>query len=91
MDLLKNLQENPFLLAPMAGITDCAFRSFMKDMGCGIVTTELVSAKGLEQKSQKTKALMKFEKSQHPVGIQIFGEDLEALGVAGQRSGANGS
>ncbi len=85
-DLLKNLHENPFLLAPMAGITDCAFRSFMREMGCGIVTTELVSANGLEYASEKTKRIMKFGSTQHPVGIQIFGERLDLLGKAASRA-----
>lgn len=81
-NLLKNLHENPFLLAPMAGITDCAFRSFMREMGCGAVTTELVSSNGLEYASEKTKRIMKFDPIQHPVGIQIFGERLDLLGKA---------
>ena len=42
MNLLEYLKKNPFVLAPMAGITDYSFRSFMRDMGCGIVVTELV-------------------------------------------------
>ena len=46
--LLKELRKNPFFLAPMAGITDCPFRSFMRERGCGIVTTELISAKSLQ-------------------------------------------
>lgn len=66
----------------MAGITDCAFRSFMRDMGAGIVVTELVSAMGLKHASERTRALMRFEEMQHPVGVQIFGEDLNALAAA---------
>ncbi len=58
----------------MAGITDNAFRSFMKEMGCGIVVSELISANGLNYGNSKTVKLMKFEKSQSPVGIQLFGE-----------------
>ncbi|MCB0356459.1 MAG: tRNA-dihydrouridine synthase, partial [Bdellovibrionales bacterium] len=46
--LLHQLQKNPFILAPMAGITDVAFRSFMKQMGASIVISELVSATGLK-------------------------------------------
>ncbi|MCB0408385.1 MAG: tRNA dihydrouridine synthase DusB [Bdellovibrionales bacterium] len=80
--LLKNLQNNPFLLAPMAGITDCSFRSFMREMGCGAVITELVSANGLEYSGEKTRQLMRFDDSQHPIGIQIFGERLELLAKA---------
>ncbi len=82
MNLLDQLKNNPFILAPMAGITDVAFRSFMKSMGCSIVVTELVSATGLKYNSQKTKNLMSFEKMQHPVGVQIFGDNLENLEFA---------
>lgn len=78
-DLLGELHSNPFVLAPMAGITDCAFRSFMKEMGCGVVVTELVSANGLHYESERTRQLMKFEESQRPVGIQIFGEQINHL------------
>ena len=77
--LLKELRKNPFLLAPMAGITDSPFRSFMREMGCGIVTTELVSAKSLQLGNKMSCKLMAFEESQRPVGVQIFGEELSAL------------
>ena len=80
--LLSHLKANPFVLAPMAGITDRPFRSFMKELGASIVVTELVSATGLKHSSQKTKKLMEFDGSQHPVGIQIFGESLEDLDFA---------
>lgn len=78
------LRKNPFVLAPMAGITDRAFRSFMREMGCGIVVTELVSATGLKYSSEKTRRLMEFDSDQHPVGIQLFSEDLEHLAYAAQ-------
>ena len=76
-DYIKN---NPFFLAPMAGITDKPFRSFMREMGCGLITTELVSARGLKENHTKTRQLMEFEDFQRPVGIQIFGESAEILG-----------
>jgi len=79
VNLVQELHNNPFVLAPMAGITDNAFRSFMKEMGCGIVISELISANGLNYGSQKTVDLMKFEKSQSPVGIQLFGETPEIV------------
>ncbi len=84
--LLEHLKQNPFVLAPMAGITDCGFRSFMREMKCGAVVTELVSAMGLKYSSKRTRKLMKFENVQHPVGIQIFGEELEALEYAAKES-----
>lgn len=82
MDLLKELQKNPFVLAPMAGITDTPFRSFMKEMGCGVITTELASATGLQFNSEKTKKLMRFSADQQPVGVQLFGTDLKNLEYA---------
>ena len=80
--LLDALKKNPFVLAPMAGITDCAFRSFMRPLGTPVVVTELVSANGLKFNSEKTKKLMEFEEVQRPVGIQIFGETPEAMAEA---------
>jgi len=80
--LLNHLKQNPFVLAPMAGITDCGFRSFMRQLGCGVVVTELVSATGLKFSSERTKKLMQFEDVQHPIGIQLFGEELADLDYA---------
>ncbi|MCJ8277191.1 MAG: tRNA-dihydrouridine synthase family protein, partial [Bdellovibrionales bacterium] len=77
--LLQELKNNPFLLAPMAGITDMVFRTFMRRQGAGIVISELVSANGLKYDSEKTKDLMRFCEEERPVGLQIFGEDEEAL------------
>ena len=80
MSQLQNLiQKNPFVLAPMAGITDVAFRSFMKELGVSVVITELVSATGLCHGSDKSKALMRIEPDQGFVGVQIFGHDLKDL------------
>lgn len=82
MHPLEALKENPFVLAPMAGITDHAFRSFMKSMGAGIVVTELVSATGMKYGSERTFDLMSFDETQRPIGIQLFGEDPETLAEA---------
>lgn len=78
-DLLLQLKKNPFVLAPMAGITDCAFRSFMKSMDASVVVTELVSATGLKYSAEKTKSLMRFTEDQRAIGIQLFGEELDHL------------
>ncbi|MCC6277153.1 MAG: tRNA dihydrouridine synthase DusB [Oligoflexia bacterium] len=82
MDPLVSLKKNPFVLAPMAGITDNAFRSFMKEMGAGIVVTELISAYGIEYRSHRTIDLMSFTSQQRPIGVQIFGEDATVLAKA---------
>lgn len=80
--LTDHLKKNPFVLAPMAGITDQPFRSFMREMGAGVVVTELVSATGLRYSSDKTKKLMSFTEDQRPIGVQIFGENLEHMADA---------
>ena len=82
--LLNTIKENPFILAPMAGITDHAFRSFMKRLDASVVVTELVSAAGIEYKSERTMALMSYDESQRPIGIQLFGEDPELIARAAQ-------
>jgi nifR3 family TIM-barrel protein len=84
VNIKEYLKKNPFVLAPMAGITDHAFRSFMKEMGAGIVVTELVSATGIDYNSEKTLSLMSFGEDQHPVGIQLFGEDPKTMAKAAQ-------
>ena len=75
----------------MAGITDRAFRTFMREMGCSVVITELVSGHGIEYKSAKTLALMEFEEVQRPVGVQLFGETPEVLAKAAQVVEAQGA
>lgn len=85
-ELLSHLRVNPFVLAPMAGITDRAFRTIMKELGASIVITELVSATGLKYSSVKTKELMTFDEVQRPFGIQLFGEDAETIAEAAKFS-----
>lgn len=81
-ELLAKLKANPFILAPMAGITDHGFRSFMKGHGASIVITELVSATGITYKSARTIQLTSFEEKQRPVGVQLFGETPEQMAEA---------
>ncbi len=82
MDLVEVLKQNPFVLAPMAAITDNAFRSFMKEMGCSILISELISSNGIKFGGEKTMKMLKFDSSQHPVGLQIFGDDPVIMGEA---------
>lgn len=81
---LTALKTNPFVLAPMAGITDHAYRTFMKKMGAGVVVSELVSATGIEYGSQRTLSLLSFDETQRPVGLQLFGESPEQIARAAQ-------
>ena len=91
MNLLDYRKKNPFFLAPMAGVTDRPFRSFMREMGCGIITSELVSARALQEDNQRTRQLMDFDRDQKPYGIQIFGEEPYIIGEAAKRAEAFGA
>ena len=66
--------ENNILLAPMAGITDLPFRKLCKENGCGLVETEMVSAKAIYYKDEKTLKMLNMEGEKRPVSIQIFGK-----------------
>ncbi|HEX7674731.1 MAG TPA: tRNA dihydrouridine synthase DusB [Bdellovibrio sp.] len=90
MNPVEAIKTNPFVLAPMAGITDHAFRTFMKKLDASVVVTELVSANGIEYKSERTMKLMSFDEVQRPIGIQLFGEEPEILGRAAQVAEADG-
>ena len=73
---ISNLEfTNLAFLAPLAGVTDTAFRSICKDLGCGLVYTEMVSAKGLYYKNENTENLLFFSENEKPVAVQIFGSD----------------
>lgn len=90
--LIEKLRENPFVLAPMASITDQPFRTIMRKMGTGIVISELVSANGIRYGGDKTLRLMQYAEVERPVGIQLFGENLENLEYAAgkvEESGAD--
>lgn len=71
--------KNNIFLAPMAGITDLAHRRICKRMGAGLVYTEMVSAKGLYYKDEKTKLLMESHEEEKPIAIQIFGSDADIM------------
>ncbi len=71
--------ENSVFLAPMAGVTDISFRGLCKEMGCGLVYTEMVSAKALYYGSENTKTLLRIADEEKPVAVQIFGNDPEIM------------
>ena len=83
-ELVTNLHKNPYVLSPMAGITDSPLRSFMKEMGVGIVVSEFISATGLEHKSPRSLRIMSYTEIQRPVGLQIFGVDPSHMANAAQ-------
>ncbi|MBC2582595.1 tRNA dihydrouridine synthase DusB [Clostridium sp. DJ247] len=73
---IRNLEfENNVFLAPMAGVTDIAFRGLCKNMECGLVYTEMVSSKALYYGSENTKNMLEISEEESPVAVQIFGSD----------------
>lgn len=74
--------ENPVFLAPMAGITDLPFRLICKEMGCGMVYTEMISSRGLYYRDKKTEKLLKIHPDEKPVALQIFGSDPDVMAKA---------
>ena len=76
--------NNNLLLAPMAGITDRAFRIICEKFGPGLVCTEMISAKGLYYDDSKTKQLLNMKDEKHPIAVQIFGSDIQSMGYAAE-------
>ena len=71
---------NPFVLAPMAGITDLPFRLLCKEQGAGLLYTEMVSAKAISYHNRNTVSLMETDPKEHPVALQLFGSEPELMG-----------
>ena len=69
-------------LAPMAGVTDFAFRRVCRSLGAALTTTEMVSAKALVYKDEKTKSLLYIPKDEHPCAAQIFGHEPDVMAEA---------
>ena len=76
--------ENGLVLAPMAGVTDLSFRRLCKEQGCGLVVTEMVSAKAILYKNRNTQELLRIRDEERPAAVQLFGSDAEIMGeIAG--------
>lgn len=82
-----------FTLAPMAGVTDFAFRRICSELGAALTVTEMISAKALTYNDARTEELMYIPQSEHPSAVQIFGHEpdimAEAAGIAVEKSGAD--
>ena len=76
--------DNNILLAPMAGITDRAFRIVCEEFGPGLVCTEMISSKGLFYGDKKTDLLLNMKDEKRPIAVQIFGNDVEAMKYAAE-------
>ena len=71
--------ENNVFLAPMAGVTDLPFRILCKEMGCGLVYSEMVSAKGILYDNKNTTELLEVDAKERPVAVQLFGSDPDIV------------
>ena len=84
--------DYPLIMAPMAGITDLPFRRIIKETGCALVTTEMISANGLVQHNKKTGFLLRTMPSERPLSVQIFGSNpgtMAEAAVIAQEKGAD--
>ncbi len=71
--------EDPYILAPMAGVTDLPFRLLCKEQGAGLLCMEMISAKALQYKNKNTKALLAIHPEEYPVSLQLFGSDPDIV------------
>ena len=74
--------DNQVVLAPMAGICDSAFRRIAKSMGCGLLSSEMVSDKALMYNNWKTQSMLYMTDSERPISQQIFGSGAESFKIA---------
>ncbi len=71
--------ENNLILAPMAGVTDQPFRKLCREQGCGLLYTEMVSAKAILYNNRNTRELLQVDEEERPIAVQLFGSDPEIV------------
>ena len=77
--------ENPYILAPMAGVTDLPFRLLCLEQGAGLLCMEMVSAKAIQYNNKNTKALLAIHPDEPPVSLQLFGSDPDIISEIAKR------
>lgn len=83
---IGNLElKNNVFLGPMAGVTDRPFRTLCSEMDCGLVYSEMVSAKGIYYNNENTKELLDIGLEEKPAAIQLFGSDPEIMGAMAKK------
>lgn len=86
MVAIGSIQLNsPLVLAPMAGATNPPFRKLCREMGAGMVVTEMVSARGIVNDDRKTWSLVDIQPDEHPVSVQLFGCEPDELAEAARK------
>ena len=86
MEIKDIIKENNIFLAPMAGVTDAAFRTVCKSFGVGLTCSEMVSTKGLYYGDKKTASLMRRGDGEAPYAVQIFGSEPEIIAYAAKHA-----
>lgn len=76
---------NPYILAPMAGVTDLPFRLLCKEQGAGLLCMEMVSAKAIQYNNKNTRALLEIHPEEEPVSLQLFGSDSDVISEIAKR------
>jgi nifR3 family TIM-barrel protein len=76
---------NPYILAPMAGVTDLPFRLLCKEQGAGLLCMEMISAKAIQYNNRNTKALLEIHPEEFPVSLQLFGSDPDIISEIAKR------
>lgn len=71
--------KNPVVVAPMAGVSNAAFRTIVKQFGAGLVVCEMISDKGIQFRNQKTLSMLHIDENEYPLSIQIMGGNRETL------------
>lgn len=82
---MNTLYDNKLFLAPMAGITDLAFRMICKECGADVVVSEMISSRGLHYGDKKTDALLKSNEAETPLVVQLFGNEPDIMAESAKK------
>ena len=74
--------ENQVVMAPMAGITNIAFRKLIKEFGVGLTVSEMISDKAIIYRNQKTLDMLEIDEGEHPISLQLFGGEAASMAKA---------
>lgn len=74
--------DSPVILAPMAGVTNQAFKQIVRELGAGLIATEMVNDKGLIHGNERTRKMIELSPEEHPVSHQLFGSEIESMVAA---------